>query len=328
MSDLLSLFESIDLEWVRGCVEQRFQENLHLEFKTIESERDLKPSDRRIFAKVITGFANADGGIAVWGIIARKDKDGVDCAHGVKPIADIEFCLSRFNSLTAEAADPAVDGVQHKAIREAGKAGYLATYVPPSEAKPHEARLGERRYWKRCGDSTRGIDRYELLEMGERRRAPALSLFTEAVCDGSGSGSGETTYDSCVVVGIRNSGYGIARFPFLTLRVHAPYAIAEWGLDGNGSTGLPRLVTRHAENGMATFGGGSDDVVHIDSTLQVTAIKARFKESVAAIQDLSIEYRIAAAGFRPVDGSHVVRGAEIVKRILERFPDAFPKLQA
>lgn len=326
MPDSLSLFESIDLEWIHRCVTERRQEDLHLDFKTVNDDQKLHRDDRRNLAKVITGFANADGGIAVWGVVARKDKDGVDCATELKPVGNMEACLSQFNSLTHQAAEPVVDGVQHKAIPDAGKSGYLVTYVPASEAMPHESKLGEHRYWKRAGDSFCRIERYELEALFGRRRAPALSVFTAVKGVLTGGGAADTI-DPVVVVGLRNTGYGIARFPYLALNVAHPYGISRYGLDGNYNPGLPRTISTGEAGSMTAYGGGADHVVHIDSHLDVTAVRMHFKASATTVPDLRIEYRITAEGIRPKSDIHTMTGDEIVAQIREQLPDAFPNLK-
>src|SRR5262245_16711236 len=66
-------------------------EHLYLEFK--EKENRTRPSvtkpDRDHLAKALSGFANSDGGLLVWGVEARRDPndpESADVAVRVKPI--------------------------------------------------------------------------------------------------------------------------------------------------------------------------------------------------------------------------------------------------
>jgi predicted HTH transcriptional regulator len=59
--------------------------------------------DKRNLAKCLSGFANSSGGIIVWGVDARKNAQGIDCASAASEIASIRQFLSRLNELTGEA---------------------------------------------------------------------------------------------------------------------------------------------------------------------------------------------------------------------------------
>jgi hypothetical protein len=76
---LRDYFEGLSLTQIQEFVPDGREEDLHLEFKLI-SDSELKKDDRRSFARAVSGFANSDGGLIVWRVDARKNKDGVDCA--------------------------------------------------------------------------------------------------------------------------------------------------------------------------------------------------------------------------------------------------------
>lgn len=84
------------------------RENLHLDFKTLASSHLRSADDKHNFAKALSGFANSDGGIVVWGVDARKDAQGVDCAQQLKPIAEVAVLVPRLNSLTSDLVSPSV----------------------------------------------------------------------------------------------------------------------------------------------------------------------------------------------------------------------------
>jgi hypothetical protein len=127
-------------------------------------------------ARAVSGFANSDGGILIWGVDARPDAQGVDAAAEVKLIEGVPLLLSRLNNLTGEATTPIVDGVQHKVIPFEGNAGCVATLVPASAGGPHMAKLGENRYYKRSGSSFYMMEHFDLQDMFGRRQRPDISL--------------------------------------------------------------------------------------------------------------------------------------------------------
>src|SRR5713101_6582482 len=104
----------MDVAAIENFVADRQEENLHLDFKTADPR--LSRDDRRNLAEAISGFANSDGGLIVWGIDARPNQQGVDAAVGKREISALGLFLSKLNQHTGDAATPIVDGVNHKKI--------------------------------------------------------------------------------------------------------------------------------------------------------------------------------------------------------------------
>jgi Predicted transcriptional regulator containing an HTH domain and an uncharacterized domain shared with the mammalian protein Schlafen len=149
---------------------------LHLDFKTIGNANMRGNDDKRNLAKCLSGFANSSGGIIVWGVDARKNAQGIDCASAAAEIAPVRLFLSRLNELTGDAVSPIVDGIQHKAIETTQDSGFAVTLVPESESGPYMAKLGEDRYYKRSGDSFYKMEHFDLEDMFGRRQKPRLLI--------------------------------------------------------------------------------------------------------------------------------------------------------
>jgi hypothetical protein len=96
---------------IDDMIAERREESLHLEFKTLSSDANLTRDDRKMLAKAICGFANAEGGLLIVGVETKKS-DGVDVAFAKRSIAD----LNRFRRLI-EAALPEMLSPQHTAIK-------------------------------------------------------------------------------------------------------------------------------------------------------------------------------------------------------------------
>lgn len=182
MPTLTELFEQLDWNMVEEFVKQRQEEHLHLDFKTVNNLEMSSKDDKRNFAKAVSGFGNSDGGIIVWGIDARKNPDGVDCATAIVELNNPPLMMSRLNALTGDATTPIVDGVRHKAIiNPASGCGVVATLVPENDGGPFMAKLTENRYYKRSGDGFYFMEHFDLADMFGRRQKPRLAFLMEPV---------------------------------------------------------------------------------------------------------------------------------------------------
>jgi len=173
-------FELLSVDAVRSFVTSRRDEDLHLDFKIV-GDNALNRDDRKSLAVALSGFANSDGGIIVWGVDARPNTDGVDCATALHPVADALLLLNRLNTLAGQSVSPLVDGVRHRVLALENGTGYCATLTPASDSGPHMAKGGEDRYFKRSGSGFYRMEHFDLEDMFGRRRRPVLRLQSRLV---------------------------------------------------------------------------------------------------------------------------------------------------
>lgn len=140
--NLRETFDMLTVPSIEHLVSTHQQEHLNLDFKVITGAGDLSKDDRRNLATAISGFANSDGGIVIWGVDCRRDASGRDAAEKVVPVRDAQAVLSRLQSLTGESTSPIVEGVHHRLITNDDTLDFLATLIPASDRGPHMARLG------------------------------------------------------------------------------------------------------------------------------------------------------------------------------------------
>jgi predicted HTH transcriptional regulator len=174
--NLSETFDRLGANEIAEFIQLSQEEHLHLDFKTVNSANLRSSDDKRNLAKCLSGFANSSGGIIVWGIDARKNAQGIDCASATVEIAPVRLFVARLNELTGEAASPIVEGVRHKSIAVTRDSGFAATLVPEGDSGPHMAKLGEDRYYKRSGDSFYRMEHFDLEDMFGRRQKPRLSF--------------------------------------------------------------------------------------------------------------------------------------------------------
>ena len=177
--NLLEKFNQLDIAALDEFIRQKQEEHLHLDFKTVSNANMNGADDKKNLAKALSGFANSSGGLIVWGVDARRNTRGTDCATGFKEISPIQRFLSRLNTLTGESVSPLVDGIIHKPIIIDGEKGCAVTLVPESQSGPHIAKLNGDRYYKRSGDSFYRMEHFDLEDMFGRRQKPMLGIYMD-----------------------------------------------------------------------------------------------------------------------------------------------------
>ena len=297
---LAEQFDALTLDDLNGYITKGQEENIYLDFKTI-NRADLSHSDdKKNLAKAMSGFANSSGGLVIWGIDARKNADGVDCASEKKEIDPLPLFVARLNELTGNAVSPIVEGVRHKPIPSNGGTGFAVTLVPESDSGPHMAKLGEDRYYKRSGDSFYKMEHFDLEDMFGRRKKPKLNLTTRL------EGRGTATK---IVLAIENTGRGTAKAPYLAFGITPPFQARAYGLDGNGNDGLPKL--HFGQHLKYRYGASADFVIHPGTIHDVTAVTLGLNPRLESIpdKDIVVEYEISA------EDTQIVRGSANVGRI-------------
>jgi hypothetical protein len=181
-SHLQHLFESLATEAALvALVQDKREEDLHLEFKQKSDRRngDLSDSERRAFSKAISGFANADGGVLIFGVETSRGADGVDRAVSLKPIEGHARFRAKLMDSVLNATHPVADDIRIECTDSINESGYVRCLIPPSSKPPHRAILADHQYWKRISTGHRRMEHYELEDVFGRRLRPRLKLFIE-----------------------------------------------------------------------------------------------------------------------------------------------------
>ena len=166
---------------IRRLVEERREESIHLEFKEKSSPDriGMTDDDKKNLASRVSGFANAEGGLIIWGVKGRRGTDGIDCAQEIVPISSIDTFVSRLKSLTPECVTPDLAGVAHFPIREetSEDSGVVVTVIPESATGPHMAI--SKKVIATTGDVTTRQGRWSTM------RLPTCSAGGHDQCSGS-----------------------------------------------------------------------------------------------------------------------------------------------
>lgn len=282
-------------------------EGLYFEAKTCSSP--FSGADQCHCAEALTGFANADGGVLIYGMVAQGgDRSTPDVVTRVEPVKNVDLLCSQLLALTGQISDPPVPNVHVVPMKfdRLPNDGFVIIYVPASDLGPHRSRK-DREYYRRHGHGFFRMEHFEIAEMFGRRRRPVLELFWKPpfrprCVFKARSKQIETTF----LVGLHNAGRGLAKYPAVLIDGARPY---EFGIDGNGSIGLPARPTSHGY----LFGGGADHVIYPAASLEVTAFVNQFEADSPQVPwpDVKLTYELYADEMMPVKGEIVVAGATL-----------------
>ena len=214
---------------------------------------------------------------------------------------------------------PLVEGVEVKSVRYRAdrRRGFAVILVPESDRGPHRAMLKGtcRQYYKRSGDSFYVMEHFDLADMFGRRRRPELRFYWRVGhVSRHGSTPGERRFGFALIVGVENVGRGNARFPLFDIQEIVGASIFEYGVDGNRNHGLP--IRRSDRWPNVTFAGGSNDIIHPGTKLDVTAL-GRFEvtELNPKMPDIKLKLILAAEDLEASLKEIVIEGIQILNQI-------------
>lgn len=306
-------------EAIEKLVSENRQESVELEFKTKEnaSHGQAEKSDRRNVGVTISAFANSMGGLLIWGIEARKNEDGVDCAQKLRPIKGIERFKSEIVRLISQAVTPMHEGifVESIASKEESDSGFLLVHVLRSERRPHRCEFVEKQYFKRIGDSSRAMEHYDVEDSFKRLVVPTLNVgYRLPQGMGMSSGGGKEFKDLRIELMLSNASSATARFPYVILEsISAPHQL-----------GLPSGAIFRIQNfnNKIHFVGDADDVVHPDLPVPLVTItvtyeggsipERKFLIRKEAISPITIDFKCGCLHSRQSSGRLTIGVDEIL----------------
>jgi len=164
-------------------------EDLYLDFTTKKdpARGALAGDDTRGFAKALSGFANSDGGLLVWGVQAKKvsrHPDAPDKAQSPEVISFLDTFVGALNGIVKESTKPVVPGVVNLPVwkdRGAGS-GWVLSYVPAGPNPPYRADICNNNYYKRAGSSFYPMEPYDVRDVVFRFRHPKIRLDMTYTC--------------------------------------------------------------------------------------------------------------------------------------------------
>lgn len=131
---------------IRQLIAASTKESEFLDFKQAGKSLDEK------WSKAIAGFGSSSGGVVIYGVDARKNEDGIDCATG-EVLCDVNAVSEVLFNLLPTATISPLRGVQISPIVVQGNMGFVVCFIPEGPHKPYRAEHAGKKYYIRAGSS-------------------------------------------------------------------------------------------------------------------------------------------------------------------------------
>jgi len=166
--DLLSL-EDFTLDTINLLILNEVEENIHLDYKSGDA---LKTNDKgkNEITKDVSSFANADGGIIIYGLSEKEHKP-----TSISSFDGNAFSKERLDQIISN-IQPHIKGVKIFPIRLHGdiSQSIYVVKIPRSSDAPHMAT--DHRYYKRNNFKSVAMEDYEVRDLFNRANKPELDI--------------------------------------------------------------------------------------------------------------------------------------------------------
>jgi hypothetical protein len=108
------------------------------------------------WSKAITAFANTQGGVVLWGVVANVGPgSNIDRVTGLAEVSSPADWIQKLKNWKLQATDPPIGNIEYcPIIHPTQPKGFVACLIPESEFKPHRAEFSHKNYYIRAGDSS------------------------------------------------------------------------------------------------------------------------------------------------------------------------------
>lgn len=309
-------FRSIDFRSIEDMVSAGEIESLHLDFKLV-SNCIIERPDRKNYSKALSGYANSDGGIIIWGVDARKNQEGIDCAKEIVFVENPELLNQRLIALESEMVSPSVNGVEHKILDsgDASNRGLVCTYIPFSYEGPHMAKGGENRYYFRSGDSFIRMEHFQIADMFGKRKRPVLGLKYEISKRKANYSRSDRAFE--IRLFVENTGIGLAIAPYAAFHLNKPYYIQNFSLAKSSGMAGVRLTQYPSSigQGWTALGGDMSLVIHPSTNVWAATVIGTLPDDDSKAPDCTIDYKLSADGITLTEDRTTVRVKDIEEKL-------------
>ncbi len=155
-SELFERLQADGLAALKRILDEEEPESLFLDYKksaTRQEDRALARSDRENLSKALSGFANSEGGLLIWGVDARREPNGQREVLEKAALPDAIAFRTLIEGAISGVTIPALSGVRVLHILEEGAGtGFVIVHVPKSLIGPIRS-VATDKYHLRSGSS-------------------------------------------------------------------------------------------------------------------------------------------------------------------------------
>ena len=223
---LLEKIENRRVDIIDELIDERESESQWLDFKNVGGDwrpTSIGQSNSKNFSKALSGFGNGEGGVIIWGVDCRPDKDRGDLPLEKRPIQNPAAFRALLEDAVSKVATPHHTGGVRSLVLDSGPdEGYVCTYVPRGPDQPYRA-LTDNRYYYRIGSSFEVISHDILSGMFGRVPKPALDFqVSQLKLDVRTQGYGYYWFRAVFSIDVINYGPGFAKTPHILSRMVVP----------------------------------------------------------------------------------------------------------
>jgi len=283
---------NLDAGAIHRLVAEGQTESLHLEFKTLSepSGTRITRDDRRMIAKALCGFSNADGGVLILGVETTK-VDGLDVAKNLVPIENASRFASLLTAALPELLQPSNDQIQVQSIELCGTAGVVIARVHASTDRPYMS-VPANQFFRRTFDSTRTLDRSEIRDLFNVTKDASVKLRARIV---TGASTGDRFYWLSLHLALENIGNAVAISPYLTVPTSSRFRNVE------------PVSVRRTLGGARIFFTAPDTMIHLADEFSLASMPLGFRllNTHDSVHDIMANIRATknAGYFKLTEGS-------------------------
>ena len=237
------IFVDPDQSWqkLQDLIPAKADENEWREFKGASHathvegpERAKKLEElRAIWSKAIGAFANASGGVLIWGIDAPQK-----FAERPSLAKNADDLVLKLTEWVNGAVIPHVHGIDIRAVKDAhSEKGFVVCFIPASRFAPHQSMWPQRQFYMRCQDGSHECGYTELKRLFQPALGPVYA--TTAIATAYSLTSGDDGFGAAITVQIKNVGTATANDLLITI-------------DGGGSLHENEIWKTQAYNAVAS----------------------------------------------------------------------------
>lgn len=163
------------IERIRSLIAERAQEDLHLDYKAAAA-LSKEEKKRTEISKDVSAFANADGGVIIYGV----SEDPVDDSFpgAIDPVDGRVTSAEWLEQIVTSRIQPKIPGLEIHVVEIApGQVVYVVD-IPKGETA-HQA--SDKRYHKRLGRTTIAMEDYEVRDVMGRKTTPKVRVEVSLV---------------------------------------------------------------------------------------------------------------------------------------------------